>query len=435
MKDEQQTYELRPRDTSELEWTVILDLNDNNEALAEIIPAVKPDYFTGQRCRLWEDVVEAFNGGSATSVLLAMLKPDNSDLLPTFQAKMAQRPGYVGANEILRHVKALREEAARRRCAFAAMRLIQLSSGNDDEAEVYARAAELINEIEDDTLKEEYTLAEIVNQIADDVQQRKADIESGRNPSVPTGIIDLDTGLEGGFKKGQLAVLAARPSVGKTSVALQLMKSAATCGWRTAFFSIEMTADEIGNRLMYSTNLVGPREIWTGQMDWDRFETASGLLTPLPVIVNDKARDITEIVSRMTILHRQGKCDVAFVDYLGLINPSDRRIPLYQQIGEVTGTLKAAAKRLGIPVILLAQLNREAAKDEVPQLYHLRDSGSIEQDADVVMMLQEVSGESLDVPDIRLYVRKNRNGRRNYYVLLRPNETRTEYREIGCGKD
>lgn len=422
------------RDTTEIEWTILMDFAENNDALAELIPSIKPEYFTGTRVELWREIVSQFNDGSVTSVLTAISKPENKAHLEAYLARLSRRQGYVPVDEVARHTRLLREEAARRRCSYAAMRLVNLASGGDSEGEIYAKAAEILASVEDDTLKAEYSLWEVINNIADQVQKRKAERDAGRLPSIPTGFQDLDTMTDGGWKKGSLVILAARPSVGKTSIALQFARASAEAGFKTAIFSIEMTAEELGNRMLYSTDLVTSNEVWYGDMNWTNFEAATGKLGRLPILVNERARDISEIVSRLTILNRQHKCDIAFVDYLGLIRPDDLRIPLYQQIADITGTLKSVAKRLGIPIILLCQLNREAAKNEKPQLYHLRDSGSIEQDADIVLMLAETEGEG-DTPDIQMYIRKNRHGQRNVYIQLRPNETRSAYREVECGKD
>ena len=131
----------------------------------------------------------------------------------------------------------------------------------------------------------------------------------------------------------------------------------------------------------------------------------------------------------MTILSRRGQCDIAFVDYLGLIDTADKKIPLYQQIAEITGTMKVTAKRLRIPIVLLCQLNRDAAKDDCdPDLYHLRDSGSIEQDADIVLMLRR------NQDDLDILVRKNRHGDSNVRIKLGTNITRTNYHELSIEK-
>ena len=132
----------------------------------------------------------------------------------------------------------------------------------------------------------------------------------------------------------------------------------------------------------------------------------------------------------MTVLNKQGQCDVAYIDYLGLIRQAqaDSRAPLYQQIAEITGTLKATAKSLRIPIVLLCQLNRDAAKqDKRPQLYNLRDSGSIEQDADVVLMLNQTPGPK--GLDLEVWVRKNRQGEKDFGVLMRPNDNYTDFKE------
>jgi len=137
----------------------------------------------------------------------------------------------------------------------------------------------------------------------------------------------------------------------------------------------------------------------------------------------------------MTVLNKQGKCDVAYIDYLGLIRQAqaDPRTPLYQVIADITATLKAAAKNLRIPVVLLCQLNREAAKTNgSPQLYNLRDSGSIEQDADVVLMLNQVPGPR--GLDLEVIVRKNRQGEKDFGILLRPSDNYMDFTEIGITK-
>ena len=164
--------------------------------------------------------------------------------------------------------------------------------------------------------------------------------------------------------------------------------------------------------------------------DWTVFESVLRELDYLPIVVNDSARDIRDIIARITVLNKQGKCGVAFIDYLGLIAQAqaDSRTPLYQQIAQVTGALKATAKNLRIPIVLLCQLNREAAKtNRTPQLYNLRDSGAIEQDADVVLMLDQTEGPRL--PDLEVWVRKNRQGEKDFGILMRPSDNYMDFKE------
>jgi replicative DNA helicase len=262
----------------------------------------------------------------------------------------------------------------------------------------------------------------------------------------------LDDVLYGGMAPGNLVIVSARPSVGKTALALYMVRKAAGAGARPAFFSIEMTTDELAMRMIASVTEEYEDENYPGvgnprrskvsmykiangfdsDDDWDRFEEAVGELDHLEMTINDSARDLRDIVSRMTVLNKQGRCDVAFIDYLGLIRQAqaDPRAPLYQQIADITGTLKATAKSLRIPIVLLCQLNRDAAKTGgAPQLYNLRDSGSIEQDADVVLMLNQVPGPRGF--DLEVVVRKNRQGEKDFGILLRPSDNYMDFTEIG----
>lgn len=430
-----QTYTLadfQPRDTESLEWQVIDDCLADTDIIPQAVGIVKPSFFSNPLIRnLWTDIVAEFNEGNTSPGYSAMFKQPKAAMTAysAWKTKNIESEGRFGItpDEAMRHINILRNEAARRRCHAAALKFLELSNGNEPEGELYAKAADIVSEIEDDTLKMEYTIGEIFNEIAEEVEQRRRDYEAGKMPCVATGFPNLDSCLNGGFKRGQLIVMAARPSVGKTAVALQMMQNAAGFGNRSVFFSIEMMRDELGNRVLYSTDLVTVWEVFSGQMDWGNFDRAVKQKANLPIMVNDRVRDLAEIVSRMTILNRQGRCDFAIVDYLGLINPTDHRIPLYQQIAEVTGTMKATAKRLGIPILLLCQLNRDAAKaNEEPQLYHLRDSGAIEQDADIVLMLQtDAVTNGLDI-----FVRKNRHGESNVKIILKVNQTRSRYEDV-----
>ena len=427
--------DIHPRDTSEVEWQVISDLVDDNDIIPEVLNVVRPDFFTSEGRRdFYTGIVAAFNAGEPMPGYSAYVKvrPEVQTEYVAFKemATMNQKMSSASTkDQEISHIALLRESAARRRAYYAGLQLLQLSSGNDSESELYAKATDAVQSIEDKSVKEEYTIGEVFDEIAEAVQERKREYDAGKLPGVPTGIRNLDDVIDGGFKRGNLVVIAARPSVGKTAIAIQLIRNAAKAGHKCVFFSIEMMREEIGHRMLYSTERIDSFQVWSGNMDWNGFEEAVAAMGSLPILVNDHSRNLTELVTRMTVLARQGRCDVAFVDYLGLINPTDRRIPLYQQIAEVTGTMKATAKRIGIPIVLLCQLNRDAAKEDTdPDLYHLRDSGSIEQDADVVLMLRR-NGDNLD-----LLVRKNRHGDSNLRITLETNATRTNYTDAGIEK-
>jgi replicative DNA helicase len=241
----------------------------------------------------------------------------------------------------------------------------------------------------------------------------------------------MDIYLNGGFKSGQLVILAARPSVGKTAVMLQMAKAAAAAKNNVQVFSLEMQAEELGERLMYSTGIVTPAQVNFGKTDPSALDQAEKMLNPLPLYINDFSRSLDDIVSRLTQAVKKNRCNIAFIDYLGLMQDAlnGGNVKLYQVIARITGTLKAVAKRLQIPIILLCQINRESAREgRSPELFDLRDSGSIEQDADVVLML-----ESKMTPEQKLYVwlRKNRAGKKEVAFVLTPNKTYSEFTEDG----
>ena len=427
--------DLQPKDTADIEWQVLHDLMNDNDIIPEVVSVIRPDFFTTDGRRgMWNDIVAEFNNGSSVAGYVAFSKlPKDVALEYNAFVERATVNSHINTasthDQALAHIGVLRDAAARRRAYHFGLLMLQLSHGNDTETDLYSKATTAIQALEDRTVKEEYTIGEVFNQIADDVQERKRMTDAGRKTCIVSGFPNLDNVVDGGFKRGQLVIVAARPSIGKTALAIQMMRNAAQDGNRCVFFSIEMMRDEIGNRMLYSTGLINSYQIWTGKMDWQSFEQAVTDMGRLPILLNDHARNLSDIVFRMNALSRQGKCDIAFVDYLGLINPEDHRIPLYQQIADVTGTLKVTAKRLGIPIVLLCQLNRNAAKEDYdPDLYDLRDSGSIEQDADIVLMLRR-RGD-----DLNILVRKNRHGDSNLRITLRTNDTRTNYEDVGIEK-
>jgi replicative DNA helicase len=216
---------------------------------------------------------------------------------------------------------------------------------------------------------------------------------------------------------------------------LQMAKSAAKAGFPATIFSLEMTKEELGKRLLFSTGKVKPIEIATGYVNEYGYEPAKEELQNLPIYVNDESRTLAGLLSRIIVSVSQGRCKIAFVDYLGLINIDETgRMPIKDQLAKATKELKNLAKRQKIPIVALAQLNREAAKEDgAPELYHLKDSGAIEQDADIVLMLENAKRIDEDVqqrPNINIWVRKNRQYRRDIKITVEPNDSYSAFAEV-----
>lgn len=236
-------------------------------------------------------------------------------------------------------------------------------------------------------------------------------LERGESPEViATGLPSLDRIV---FPQpGQLLVLAARPSHGKTALAGRIVESVAMEGKPVGFISLEMSSDEIMRRMASGLSGVPYSDFQRpNEVQQIRMADALGRLKRIPLQISDKGG---MTLSHVSGLARKWKVrhgiKLLVVDYLGLIQPDNRKQSRYEATTEISGAMKRLARELDVVVLLLAQLNREAAaEDEKPKLHHLRDSGSIEQDADIVLLLHtlDVSGCERTV-DVR--VEKQRNG-------------------------
>lgn len=262
-----------------------------------------------------------------------------------------------------------------------------------------------------------------ISQAAAEGLARIDSILAGNRPTVfaGTGSPRLDRGF-GGFSAGQLTILAARPSVGKTAMALRFAEAAYTEGVPVALFSLEMARSELVDRLFASTTRVPLSRIRgiAGRMsdeEADRIVSMWGSrdLSKVPFTINDKpSLTASQIAIRSMRLARRQGVKVVIVDYLQLLEPDNPRDNKNLQVGASCKRLKRLAKEAGVAVVCLAQLNRESVKrtaDAEPRLSDLRDSGEIEQDADVVMLLHRLDNNAeLPVHQVDLILAKNRNG-------------------------
>ncbi|MBI3977873.1 MAG: replicative DNA helicase [Chloroflexi bacterium] len=225
-------------------------------------------------------------------------------------------------------------------------------------------------------------------------QPRTAD---GELPHIPTGFVDLDR-LLGGLQRSDLVILAARPSLGKSSLALSIVQSAAVHhGARAGIFSLEMSKEQLVQRLLASESDVDSTRLRLGIAELSRIERqrvmqATGVLAEAPIYINDSPTvRIAEMTSKARRLQLERGLDLVVVDYLQLIrgSSSSNRDNRVQEISEISRSLKAMARELSVPVLALSQLSRavESRSPHIPMLSDLRESGSIEQDADVVMFI------------------------------------------------
>ena len=240
---------------------------------------------------------------------------------------------------------------------------------------------------------------------------------------IPTGIGELDA-LITGLNRSDLVILAARPGVGKTSFGLNIARHASVSkGRRVAFFSLEMSREQLASRLLSSEARISGTRMRTGELsesDWVKLVEASDILSQSELYFNDNPS--VTVLNIKDQVRRLGKVDLIIVDYLQLMSGTRRTENRVAEITEITRSLKVMAKELDVPVIAMSQLRRptERTKDHRPGLSELRDSGSIEQDADVVIFLHREAynitseggavTEDMDIHAAELIVAKNRHG-------------------------
>ena len=256
------------------------------------------------------------------------------------------------------------------------------------------------------------------------VQKR---VLAGESPitGVPTGIASLDKNTLG-LQPGTLTVLAARPSVGKTAFALNIAAAAATrYQKKVAFFSLEMPSDQLALRVLASEAKLDWRKISQGQLgryEWDKISVHADRISQSSLWLDDNfVLTPVELRSKCRKIQRESGLDLVMIDYLQLMHaPSDRASQSREQeIATISRSLKALANELKIPIVALSQLNRsvEKRKGEPPMLSDLRESGAIEQDADIVMFLhrqedeeKEPAGPPADTQQVQLIIAKQRQG-------------------------
>ncbi len=257
----------------------------------------------------------------------------------------------------------------------------------------------------------------VMELVVDEIETIERD---GKQTGIPSGFTDLDA-LTGGFLPGQMIVIAARPAMGKSTLALDIVRSVSIKhGLRSAFFSLEMGIKEIGMRMLSAEARVALHHMRMGTVtgeDWQRIARVLGPVRDAPIdLVDDAVTTLTQIKAHCRRLKQNGGLDLVVIDYIQLLQAGGRRPETRQQeVSDISRNIKLLAKELEVPVIALSQLNRgpEQRTDKKPLVSDLRESGSIEQDADMVILLHREDAYekfSARAGEADLDVAKHRNG-------------------------
>ena len=317
------------------------------------------------------------------------------------------------ASNIKHYAKTVHDRAMQRRLLALALEIQTSASASGANVEqIISQADAAMVQLLDTGTDESTTLYDAMADAIQDIDDRA----SGHRPSgLLTGIADFDA-ITGGLEPGQLVIVAARPSVGKTAFALNVADRIAQRGGTVAFFTLEMTRRELTQRLLALRSGVSVSDMRSGQLDgkWSLISACQANAEGQRLFLIDRpAIGVPYVRTAARKIRRQHGLGLIVVDYLGLMRGEGQNRT--QEIGSLSRGLKTLAKELNVPIIALAQLNRatESRQDRRPQLSDLRDSGEIEQDADIVAMLHQ---EYLSNPVTEwfglaeLIVRKNRNG-------------------------
>lgn len=322
------------------------------------------------------------------------------------------------------YAKVIADKYNIRRLITASREIIDDASAGDEEPSVLIDSAE--QKIFDIRKGNEKSGLERINSVIlqtfDRLDALNSETDDSMKP-ISTGIGDLDRVITG-LNRSDLILLAARPGMGKTSFALNIARNAACTSKKTvAFFSLEMSKEQLASRLLSTEALISGTKLRTGKLndeEWSRLIPASDVLSKAELYLDDTPGiTITEMKSRLRLLRN---LDLVVIDYLQLMGSGRRIDNRVQEISEITRNLKILAKEMNVPVITLSQLSRasEQRTDHRPQLSDLRDSGSIEQDADIVLFLYregyyseksaEQAAPTADMNSGECIVAKNRHG-------------------------
>ena len=353
--------------------------------------------------------IQAFsdvNNGKIYGVMLSMLEcGDKIDLYtladrPELKGRemtryLVELTNAVGSGvNILDHARQLANTEIRRRLCLFGHELAARAVSDPDGVVDWATSE--ITAIADRAVRSDdiTPLSDVVRATLDDLERRQQARQAGECIGIPTGLQRLDA-LTGGWRGGQLIVLAGRPGMGKSAVMLHFSHAAAASGVPVCVFSLEMPDTQLAGRMLVGGSGVNSGSFRTGDIDadgWLELEQAAADLSALPVYLNDRANiTMGAIRSQCKAMHRRGRCGMVIIDYLQLLDTTSRNTnsTREREIAAASRSAKLLAKELDVPVILLSQLSRkvEERTDKTPLLSDLRESGAIEQDADMVLFL------------------------------------------------
>lgn len=354
------------------------------------------DFYADANQKLYSHLMAMHDAGSRIDVMLLVERLKAAGDLEAiggkaYLAEVAQSVPY--AANATHYARIVRDKATLRGLIHTSTEILRTAyEPSLEPEEMVSRAEELIFSLHDQRTTEQ--VVNIHDLLVEAFEKIDARLEHGEGAGIPSGFTDLDR-ITGGLHDSEFVVLAARPSMGKTALATNIAEHVTTeSNIPTLFVSLEMARLELAQRLLCSQGRIDGNKFRNGFLsgaDRENLVKASARLGKAPLFIDDTpSRTLMEIAACARRLKRKHGLGLIVIDYLQLIQPDNPRDPRQEQVARMARRLKQLARELKVPVLCLAQLNRQAEAGKEghhPRLSHLRESGAIEQDADVVMFV------------------------------------------------
>ena len=430
MADENTNVDLSGRQlpySQEAEQAVIGSALTKSESLGEAAEIIRPeDFYFAQNREIFAVMMELFNENSPIDFVSVSERLGRYDKLDTVGgvAYLRDTANVPTTYHVEYYSNIIKEKAIRRRLIDSARKIADISYGDGTSVDrVLERSEQLIYDVS----SSDYGDILPINEIMVGAYQKIIE-DSGRGgglTGISTGFTKLNE-RTGGFHGGELILIAGRPGMGKSSFAVNIAEHVAINDNRTvAIFNLEMPREQIVNRIICSQALVDSQKIRTGTLtgdDWEKIGEVVNKVASAPVYIDDTASvTVAQIRAKCRRLKQTRNLELIVIDYLQLMQSSGRADNRQQEISEISRSLKILAKELNVPIIALSQLSRasESRSDKRPMLSDLRESGAIEQDADMVMFLYRDEYYNKDTENrlAECIIAKNRNGETGMFNL------------------
>lgn len=414
-----------PPQDLDAETSVLGSMMLSKDAIADVVENLRgEDFYKPAHETIYDVILDLYASGEpADAVTVSNALSKSGDLARIGGAAYLHtliQSVPTSANAIF-YAEIVRELALLRRLVTAGTRIVQMGyDAQGDTDDLINRAQSEIYQVTERRSSEDYVrLSEVLQPTVEEIERSGS--HDGDTAGVPTGFFEFDE-LTNGLHPGQMIVIAARPGVGKSTLALDFARSAAIGhGQTTVIFSLEMGSLELTTRLLSAESGIPLQKLRQGKLDdergdWTTLANTMGKINDAPLFIDDSPNmALTEIRAKCRRLKQQHDLKMVVIDYLQLMTSGKRVESRQQEVSEFSRSLKLLAKELEVPVIALSQLNRssEQRNDKRPMVSDLRESGSIEQDADMVLLIHRedmYDKESPHAGEAIIMVAKHRNG-------------------------